>query len=317
MTRIAYWSRMASTAFAAAVVALWGACSFQAGYVLPASLQLAIEGRPVVDGPGTTVLRLGARSNAPYAEVCLAGPFGHTARVMALVDTGALLYMDLPWPLAERVRPWIWRDSIGRVRTWSFGEGAASLGVLDHIDLGDIRLSHVPVLVSPRNRRFGDAILGIQALAMFDSVECEWQEERLVLHRTRVEPTAAGAPRSGGRVSVPLEWWQPVGDAASRDRGYVTVLATVHGHQCRVLLDTGYEGDLLLPNSLAAQEPWVSCLEDAGAINVHGANNTMLTKRVTLRADFLFGGQSFANLLVAVFDEEPLTNGTCTSRGRA
>jgi predicted aspartyl protease len=181
--------------------------------------------------------------------------------------------------------------------------------VLDHIDLGDVRLSHVAVLVSPRARQFSEAILGIQALAMFDSVEFDWQEERLVLHRTRAERTAADAPRSGGSVSVPIEWWQPVGDAASRDRGYVTVPATVSGHRFRFLLDTGHEGDLLLPQSLAAQEPWVSCLEDAGAVKVHGANNTMLTRRMTLRAELSLGGQSFSNLLVAVFYDSVLPSG--------
>lgn len=303
------WMRVAEAVLLSVAVISFAACSLQPRYALPNNLRLAIEGRPIVDGSEETVLQLDASAPLPVVRLKLGGPFGGAAQACALIDTGALLYLDLPSSLAERVRPWVWRDSVGRVRTWSFGEGAASLGVLSHVDLGNARLSHVPVIVSPQNRRFTTLILGIQAMTLFESVEFDWDRSQLTLRRASLAPPQSCRPLSPTPDRVSIRWWHPMGGAVGRDRGYITIPAVVAGLDTQVLLDTGCGGDLLVPQSVVTQEPWASCLEDGGFINVYGANNTVLTKRMMFRGEFRLGGHAFTNLVVAVFDDSVLPPG--------
>jgi len=300
---------LAAMAVIAAAAIFLGACASRQDYVLPANLRLNIEGRPLVEGPEATVLLLETRSQMPVVKLEIAGPWGHAVWAPALVDTGAMMYMDLPHFLARRARPWVWLGSVGRVRTWSFGEERTSLGVLEGVSIGDTRLSHMPVNLSPKRSERPGAILGISALSLFDSVGFDWERGTMTLRRRPPGPVETlDDPRSEPGC-VPFRWWHPMGGETNRGRGYVVVDGAVGAHKVDLWIDTGCGGDLVLPRSLAQGEPWASALEENGSIKLFSATGTTTAGRFKLRGRLTIGGESFTDLLVAVFDDSTLPPG--------
>jgi predicted aspartyl protease len=270
---------------------------------------LKIDGRPLVDGPEATVLPLAVESLVPIVELQIVGTHGHSSSTRALVDTGAFMYMALPHAMAENARPWIWQDSVGRVRTWSFGKESGSLGVMTRVDIGASRLSHVPINVAPKSSNLPGTILGLSALSLFDSLELDWARGSLTLLRHEPGSTASCADLSTAPGVVPFRWWHPRGDAAGRENGGVAIGGKVAGSDVELLVDTGCGGDLVLPRGLAAKEPWVSALEEDGSINIISATGTSKARRFKLRRPISIGGESFTDLLVAVFDDSMLPPG--------
>lgn len=303
-------SRLLAAAAVIAPAAIYlSCCASRQDYVLPDNLRLKIDGRPLVEGPTATTLPLAADSQVPLAELEFSGPDGKRAHARALIDTGAFMYLALPHATAKQAGPWVWEDSVGRVRTWSFGEESGSLGVLSRVNIGESCLSHVPINVASKSSKLPGTILGLPALTLFDSLELDWTRGSVTL--LRHEPGSAGAQAdpSSGPEGVPFRWWHPRGGAAGRDNGGVVIDGMVAGTNVELLVDTGCGGDLVLPRSLAQSEPWTSSLVAGGAISIYSATGITKADRFEFRSNLRIGSESFTNLLVAVFDDSILPPG--------
>ncbi len=208
-------------------------------YELPSNPRLEVEGRPVVKGPPTARLTLLPRRSLPVVKIRVRGPFGEAVWIDALIDTGALSYMDIPRTVSDIVKPWVWQDSVGRVRTWSLGRGTAALGVLESIQIGTIDLVDVPVIISPDSINGGGAILGMQALAVFDVVQFDWALNQVVLCHGLPEPSSRSGESTGPGQRTPIRWWSPTDRLVGRDRGYAVISLSIDDQAFEAWIDTG------------------------------------------------------------------------------
>lgn len=245
----------------------------------------------------------------PVIRLLLRGPRSESASCeRVIVDTGGLLHLSMSSGATARVRPWVWQESVGRVRQWSIQQGAGSLGVLPSIDLGGIQLLDVPVLLPPPHGTREVSTLGIAALAKFEAVEFDWGQSTLTLRRT-VECAESGVGTPTGACVEAFRWWHPIDNVATRGGGFVVVQGRIGRESVPLLFDTACGADLLLPRSVATTPPWRDVVEQTGSIQIHSPTGATCAERQRFTGNLSIGGAELTNLLVVVFDDSTLPPG--------
>jgi hypothetical protein len=271
-----------------------------------------IDGNPVIEASGddAIVVPLDLKSRpSPVVQLELTGTEGaRPLTVRAVVDTGGQDWLMLDGSAVALIRPWVWPESRGRVKSWAMGRIGRSWAVCNRVRIGNALYHYVPASIPDSDanpaKGGGSVSLGMNFLRTWACVRFDWQGGRLVLMPRGKECLSI----SPGAVDVPYELWHPMGH---HDEGFVSVDVTLEGcAPVKAVVDTGMEVDFALPASLLGETSWRSRLQLLDSVQVVSASGRHDAGVYWLSSALHLGAQSFSGVRVLVFDDSNRPEGS-------
>lgn len=259
--------------------------------------RLVIEGGPVrVPGASTTTVEFTrSRRPSPAVTLTVVGRAGKPGRsVVAIVDTGSDDVMRLSETARRDIKPWVWKESVGKVRVWALGQGGVTLGACESVTLGDATLRGVPVELSGPASTGAEPFssIGIGFLRLWRFAAFDWRRSQLTL--------ADDVPGAHGE-DVSFRWWHPL--AKSETHPFMVIEARIGDQPLDFMLDTGFEADIALASSLSCKPPWKGALDMQGGGLARTASDAKPVRMYRLSRPFTLGGRTFERLTVLVFED--------------